>query len=92
MSIRSSASLATADLRRRLVALLGGKCLDCGYPRGLQFDLKISDGGHHHRFSWPKRIRFYFRQFQLGNVELRCAACHQEKTARLSGPAPAGRF
>ena len=68
--------------RRTAIALLGGRCVDCGEadPARLHFDHKdpkeksFTVGLAFGRFSWERIIA------ELMKCELRCAPCHYAKT------------
>lgn len=74
------ASSTAASLRRFIRCELGGKCFTCGQARCLQFHLKVSDGGAHHRMGSLQRARFYLGQLVARNLELQCSDCHSAIT------------
>jgi 5-methylcytosine-specific restriction endonuclease McrA len=78
---RLSAKVSLARRRRQaLVEACGGRCSVCGSTEHLQFDCVVRQGPAHHLLSWPARVRFYWRQKLLGNLQLLCASCHLRKT------------
>lgn len=68
------------ELRRFVRSELGNRCHQCGLGKCLQFHLKVSDGGQHHRFGSLRRARFYLGQLVVGNLQLLCADCHSAVT------------
>lgn len=80
MSHNSSRAFATLELRRRVVAALGGKCNRCPSTTDLQVHSTLDDGGKHHSRNALDRQRFYLLAISLGKAELLCRACHQAQT------------
>ena len=73
--------MATADLRRRLIELLGGCCCDCGLQACLQFDVLPHAAAPHHHLNSLARIQFYLTLVPQAGVRLRCADCHGRVSA-----------
>lgn len=73
-------SLRAARSSKSLQDALGGVCLVCRVPDDLQFDCIAPRGHAHHLMSHPERIRFYWREFLAGNLQLLCRRCHLRKT------------
>ena len=92
----SSQGQATADLRRRLFASLGGCCSICGVQKCLQCHSTFPDGGRHHGLNTLQRLQFYLRLLPSGQVKLVCADCHaklhaDEARLRRAGVVTANR-
>lgn len=61
--------------RNILHFLLGNKCSVCGSKEKLQLDCKEPQGNEHHRkMAWDCRMRFYWKQFYIGNLDLKCSS------------------
>ena len=67
--------------RSALVIELGGRCRCCSATACLEFDCIIPRGRTHHLMPWPERVRFYWQEQLVGNLQLLCKPCHQRKTA-----------
>jgi len=73
-------------VRELLFFALGRFCCDCGSTSELSFDivepllpLWPRDGHHHYhhrRMSWRQRMSFYWHQFCVGNLAVRCLRCN----------------
>ncbi len=81
--------------RRYLKGLLGYHCNLCGTherlksdclpdqkPIILVFDCILSQGDKHHKGSTDQRMHFYWKQFQLNNLQLLCDKCNTKKSAK----------
>lgn len=82
------AKLWAIKARSALMDFYGNECAHCGETTGLQFDCIIPRGHAHHQFSTDKRMSFYRRQHQAGNLQVLCAVCNgvksvSERRARL---------
>lgn len=64
--------------RDTLRVLMGGACQDCGRPDRLEFHVIVPQGHDHHRSGFEGRMRFYRRQYAIGNLALLCADCHRK--------------
>jgi len=63
-----------------LLFKLGGACVECGTDKHLDFDCIIPQGDAHHRLDTARRLSFYRRQHQEGNLQLLCRhKCHKKK-------------
>lgn len=69
-------------LRAELVKELGSVCVSCQSTNKLHFDCIVPQGPAHHLMAWPERIRWYWQQHLLGNLQLLCPRCHLRKTQR----------
>jgi hypothetical protein len=78
--IVSLKSLRAREARRELTQLLGGCCRLCRSTHQLEFDVIAGVGSAHHFMDWPSRIRFYFQQHLLANLQILCKPCHLRKT------------
>ena len=67
--------------RERLTTILGGQCVFCGTQENLTFDCIKPRGHEHHKFATDKRMTFYRREFQMGNLQVLCASCNSSKQA-----------
>ena len=66
--------------RDELFVLLGGCCVSCGSTKNLEFDVIVAAyGDKHHQMEWSWRTSFYRKQFDLGNLALRCDKCNGKK-------------
>lgn len=71
------------ELKRKLVDMLGGKCVDCGYSgnlAALDFDHKEPK---YKSFNMAKGLSAYSDNeciMEAHKCELRCANCHRAKT------------
>jgi 5-methylcytosine-specific restriction endonuclease McrA len=74
-------SRRAARSRDELRRLLGGRCSQCSSTGPLEFDCIFPRGAYHHMLPWPARIRFYWQEHLVGNLQLLCRACHTRKTA-----------
>jgi hypothetical protein len=66
-----------------MVALLGGRCVDCGTVDCLTFDCIVPTGDRHHKLNQSQRISYYMGQLRSGNLALRCSACNSKKGAKV---------
>lgn len=75
--------------RLKLIARLGGECVDCGEadPNELQFD-------HKHGRTWvarkkcrAARLALYRKEAEADEIELRCGTCNKKK-GKPFGSAP----
>lgn len=71
--------------RARMIAELGGKCVDCGTDESLEFDHKYPRTWKAAEKSWEHRLAIYAREIVFGLIELRCKRCNRAKGM----PAPA---
>lgn len=69
--------------RDELTLFLGGYCIDCGSQKNLEFDviIPVANNDHHRVMEWSWRMSFYRRQFDVGNLALRCTKCNSAKGA-----------
>jgi 5-methylcytosine-specific restriction endonuclease McrA len=74
-------SLRARASKIELQGVLGNKCSSCPAVVDLQFDCILPTGPGHKLMPWPERMRFYWRQHQLKNLQLLCPGCHNRKTA-----------
>lgn len=74
-------SRRAAEARRELTLILGGKCNMCASTHSLEMDCIVPVGAAHHFMPWPQRIRFYWQQHLLRNLQLLCRRCHLKKTS-----------
>jgi len=68
--------------RKRLYALLGNACVECGSTEALCFDCIFPQGDKHHRLATDSKMCFYRKQLALNNLQLLCIECNSEKSAR----------
>lgn len=61
---------------------LNNCCAWCSSRDNLQFDCRMPKGREHHGKSLYDRMRFYFREFHSGNLQLLCKKCHQQKSTQ----------
>jgi 5-methylcytosine-specific restriction endonuclease McrA len=76
----SKSAIKVRAMRLHILECLGNKCASCACVAALQMDLIVSDGGAHHKLSWPDRTTFYLHQLIRGNLQLLCPTCHRRKT------------
>lgn len=64
---------------------LGNRCVICGRTECLTFDCIRPMGHSHHCMNGNQRLRFYYRQWRAGNLQVLCAECNTRKS---NGPMP----
>lgn len=69
--------------REEMIAVLGGRCVDCGTTACLTFDCIVPTGNAHHKLSSSQRVSYYVRQLRLGNLTVRCSLCNSKKGAKI---------
>ena len=72
-------------LRSLLLESLGGKCVDCGTTKKLEFDVKdptLGNGDKHHKMDTSARMSFYRKMMRIGNLTIRCSKCNGKKGAK----------
>jgi len=70
--------------RDELYSLLGNVCNKCGATENLTLDCKIPCGpDHQRRMEWSARMSFYTRQYEQGNLALKCNKCNGTKSDGL---------
>jgi hypothetical protein len=62
--------------RAELIAILGGRCKDCGTTKRLEFHHKYVRQWVAAKVSRWKRIALYWREYEAGEIELRCRHCN----------------
>ena len=71
--------------RNMLRKLMGYVCWNCQQrKRSIHFDVIIPvhpPDGHGRKLSWDQRMRYYLKQWALGNLRLACATCNGRKGA-----------
>lgn len=75
-----------AQLRSRLLMILGSKCTYCPATENLTFDCIKPTGDAHHRMNPLDRMHFYFNECRRGNVQVLCWNCNVRKGARPQPP------
>lgn len=61
---------------------LGGRCIECGTTKNLEFDCINPQGHRHHAIGFVRRICFYRKQHVLNNLQLLCRKCHIKKSVK----------
>lgn len=78
------AKIWAVKARANLLAMLGGRCAECGTDEALTFDCIMPQGDGHHRGSTDQRMTFYRRQhFEFSNVQVLCASCNARKGSEI---------
>lgn len=67
--------------RIELMMLLGYCCKECGREEELEFDCIEPQGDKHHKLDTERRMIFYWRQHEKGNIQILCERCHTKKSA-----------
>jgi len=65
------------EFRRSLIQVLGGRCILCGRSRRLEFHHPHGRDWTANRMNQMQRLRMYWRDYHLGNLELLCKKCNQ---------------
>lgn len=72
-----------ARAREKLMAELGGRCVECGSRRRLEFDCVTPMGGAHHKYDPSWRMSFYRQQHKENNLQILCKPCNGLKSDRV---------
>lgn len=77
-------------LKRKLLALLGGRCHICGTSRKLEFDHLVPRTWRSRDLTWHRRLKRYEREIAEGKVKAACRSCNARKGSVEAPPFPYG--
>ncbi len=67
------------EMRRDLIAKLGGKCADCGTKHDLVFDHIYGKDWQANKLNRYHRMLIYVREEKEGKIQLLCKSCNSSK-------------
>ncbi|HEY6009241.1 MAG TPA: hypothetical protein VIU40_13025 [Geobacteraceae bacterium] len=77
-------------IRAALLRDMGAKCVSCGATQSLEFDcIEPRPDGHAKRLDPSRRIVYYRRQRQCGNLQILCGTCNKRKGIKTGFVLPA---